>query len=141
MQGRYKHLACFIGPDNTKSGWIRGLPDIVYHNVSMEPLCYEERKEIYSNSLFVLGFHEPDQVGEDISDNVLEGMNFGCIVLSDNPADALRTGGIVEYVGSREDMIQRMGELIWDPERVDAKRQAGHEWVRKYVKTSYGISL
>ncbi len=134
----HTHLAFFAG-SGYRRDWVRGIPDIVYHDVYASGLMpASERKEYHLRSLFALGFHSPENVANHhVTQRVFEGMAYGCIVLSDNPAAAKLTGGIVEYVGSREDLIERMGYFLWNPELAEAKRQAGYEWVRKFGTNRY----
>lgn len=128
-----RHLAYFAG-SGYKRDWIREIPDILYHDVHASGLLTsEERKELALNSMFALGFHSPENIANNhVTQRVFEGMAYGCIVLSDNPAAVKLTGGIVEYVGSRGELIEKMAYFAWNPEKMAAKRKAGYEWVRDW---------
>jgi hypothetical protein len=66
-----------------------------------------------------------------VTQRVFEGLAYGCVVLSDNPAAAKLTGGIVEYVGSRDALLERIGYFLANPAAMAAKRAQGYEWVRE----------
>jgi hypothetical protein len=131
--GPYTYMGCFMG-SGYKQDWVRDLPDVYYHNVAHKGLLtFEERRAIYCKSLFAFGFHSPENVANNhVTQRVFEGLTYGCIVLSDNPAAAKLTGGIVEYVANRAALIDRMAYYVWNPETVQKKREAGYEWAKQY---------
>jgi hypothetical protein len=128
-----RYMGYFAG-SGYKRDWVQGLPDIVYHDVCASGLLScDQRRDLALQSLFAFGFHSPENVANNhVTQRVFEGMAYGCVVLSDNPAAAKLTGGIVEYVGSREELIDCMAQFVWNPAAVETKRQAGYEWVRKW---------
>lgn len=128
-----RYLGYFAG-SGYKRDWVQGLPDVFYHDVgSGGLLSYQQRREVALQSLFAFGFHSPENVANNhVTQRVFEGLAYGCVVLSDNPAAAKLTGGIVEYVGNREELVERMATFIWNSEAVAAKRLAGYEWVKKW---------
>ena len=128
-----RYIGYFAG-SAYKREWIQGLPDVFYHDVgSGGLLTYEERRDIALQSLFAFGFHSPENIANNhVTQRVFEGLAYGCVVLSDNPAAAKLTDGIVEYVGNREALVECMNRFIWDPAAVAAKRQAGYAWVKQW---------
>jgi hypothetical protein len=130
---RYTHLGYFAG-SGYKRDWIQGLPNIIYHDVHTAGLLTTaQRREIALQSLFAFGFHSPENVANNhVTQRVFEGLAWGAIVLSDNPAAAKLTGGIVEYVGSREQLVERMAYYVNTPEAVLEKRRKGYEWTRTF---------
>ena len=128
-----RYMGYFAG-SGYKRDWVHGLPDIVYHDVGASGLLTaEQRRHLALQSLFAFGFHSPGNIANNhVTQRVFEGMAYGCVVLSDNPAAVKLTGGIVEYVGSREELIDRMAYFVWNPAAVSEKREAGYEWVRKH---------
>ncbi len=135
---QHKYLAFFAG-SGYRRDWVRDIPDIVYHDVYASGLMSaEERRSYHLQSLFALGFHSPENVANHhVTQRVFEGMAYGCIVLSDNPAAAKLTDGIVEYVGSRRDMMERMAYFLWNHDLAEAKRKEGYKWVKKFGTNRY----
>ena len=127
------HLACFMGSPY-KESWTTHIPNIRYHNIQRDGLLTDvERRAIYLRSVFALGFHSDENVRNNhVTQRVFEGLAYGCVVLSDNPAASELTGGIVEYVGSAAEVEERIAYFLWNPALVAAKQAAGYEWCRKY---------
>ncbi len=127
------YLAYFAG-SGYKRDWVHGIPNVLYHDVGSQGLLTDTQRRILAlQSLFALGFHSPENVANHhVTQRVFEGLAYGCIVLSDNPAAAKLTGGIVEYVGSREALLERIGHFLANPAAMAAKRTQGYEWVREH---------
>jgi glycosyltransferase involved in cell wall biosynthesis len=125
--------ACFMGSPY-KAQWTARIPNILYHNIQRDGLLTAAaRRANYLRSMFALGFHSDENVRNNhVTQRVFEGMAYGCVVLSDNPAAALLTDGIVEYVGSAAEVEERIAYFLWNPDLVAAKQAAGYEWCRKY---------
>jgi spore maturation protein CgeB len=51
------------------------------------------------------------------------------------------TGGIVEYVKSYEDFIERYHYFLEHPEECAKKMELGYEWSKKYGTNRYAASL
>jgi hypothetical protein len=128
-----RYLGYFAGSGYNRN-WINGLPDVFYHDVGTHGLLNcQQRREIALQSLFAFGFHSPENIANHhVTQRVFEGLAYGCIVLSNNPAAAKLTDGIVEYVGSREELVERIVTFIWNPDAVHEKRQAGYKWAKQY---------
>ena len=96
-----------------------GDPSIVFTGEVDEQVL----EELYSNCCaYVL----PSEV-EGMSLALLDAMAFGaCVVASDIPANAdlLGGSGVLFATGSKEDLARKLREVIDDPERAEACRQA-----------------
>jgi hypothetical protein len=126
-----KWLGYFAG-SGYKRDWVQGLQGVLYHDVGTQGLLTSsQRREIALQSVFAFGFHSPENIANNhVTQRVFEGLAAGCIVLSDNPAAAKLTGGIVEYVGSREAMLECMDYYVHHPMAIERKQQQGYEWAR-----------
>ena len=125
---------CYMG-GGYRMDWISSINEFegLYYRVIYDNyLPYHERREIYLSSLFALGFQSDEniRVGH-LSQRIFEGLAYGCIVLCENPMAALYTDGIVVYVSSKEDMIDKMRYYKANQKEVNRKRRHGYEWVKK----------
>jgi hypothetical protein len=146
MIGHYIRRAsingCFMGTPY-KEEWIKGLPNIVYHNIhNMGLLSYEERKQIYLKSKIAFGFSCNENIlNYHPTQRIFEGLTYGCVVISDSDVASEMTGGIVEYVKSYEEFIERYHYFLEHPEECSKKMELGYEWSKKYGTNRYSASL
>jgi len=124
---------CFMGGGYLMD-WIPENYTGIYHRVLWNNyLSYEKRREIYLSSTFAFGFQSDENVRTGhLSQRIFEGLAYGCIVLCNNPFASEYTDGVVVYVSSKEDLIEKMKYYKTHPEEVEAKQIAGYEWTKKY---------
>jgi hypothetical protein len=137
-----KLLASFIGT-GYKREWVDDSEILYYHDINHRGLLTsEQRREIYLNSIFCLGFHSDGNItNSHVVQRVFEGLSYGCVVLSDNKAASDLTNGIVEYVQSREEVYAKMQYFIKNPQDIIKKQIAGYEWSKKYGTNRYSAKL
>jgi len=126
-----------------KSDWASGLKNTLYHDITRSGLLpYETRKQNYLTSKVAFGFHDPNNIlNYHVTQRVFEGLAYGCIVLSDNPAATEMTGGIVEYVADKAEFLQKLAYFLNNDDACKKKREAGYEWVKKYGTNRYAALL
>jgi hypothetical protein len=129
---------CFMG-SGYKHHWVYGLSNTLYHDIGTAGLLsYPEREAIYRTSLIAFGFHsDANVVNNHVTQRVFEGLAAGCVVISDNPAAADLTGGIVMYARNKEEFLTTYNNVMNDHELCTRKRNEGHEWARLYGTNRY----
>lgn len=146
LVGTYKRNVerdyCFMG-GGYKIDWVPSEYTGIYHQVINDNyIPYNKRREIYLSSVFAFGFHNDITIDcGSISQRVFEGMAYGCIVLSDNPAAEKLTDGIVVTVTSKNDLIEKMNFYKHNPDLIIEKQNKGYEWVKKYGTNRYSVKL
>lgn len=127
-----KYLGYFAG-SGYKRDWVQDIPGAFYHDVSTSGLLtMEQRRTVALQSMFAFGFHSPENVANHhVTQRVFEGMAWGCIVLSDNPAATKLTGGIVVHVGSRGELLERIAYFLDNPEAALETRRRGYAWIQE----------
>ena len=136
---------CFMGgrmcewlvPSHRFRGFYHGVHD------TEEYMKYEDRREIYLNSTFALGFQTDDNIRNGhVSQRIFEAMAYGCVVISHSLHASIQTDGIVEYVEpDREKYAERMDFFLQNPHYIEKKQQRGYEFVRKYGTNEYAVYL
>ncbi len=124
---------CFMG-GGYRMDWVPQEYTGIYHRVIYNNyLPYATRRDIYLSSEFALGFQSDENIKTGhLSQRIFEGLAYGCIVLCENPMAAFYTDGIVVYVSSKEDLVQKMKYYKEHPEEAERKRQRGYEWVKQH---------
>lgn len=138
----YEINGCFMGsPYGTD--YVKDLSNIVYHDINRSGLLpYVKRRDIHLKSRIGFGFHHPDNIlNYHVTQRVFEALAYGCVVLSDNPAAAEMTGGVVEYVASKAEFLDRYNFYLSYPEECKKKEAQGYEWSRMYGTNRYAASL
>jgi hypothetical protein len=126
-----------------KAEWAYGLQNTLYHDTNQHGLLpYETRKVNYLTSKVAFGFHDPANIlNYHVTQRVYEGLAYGCVVLSDNPAAAEMTGGIVEYVANMPEFLEKLAYFLNNEDACKQKREAGYNWVKKYGTNRYSTIL
>jgi spore maturation protein CgeB len=126
-----------------KPDWVSDLPNVLYHNTTCNRLIpYAERRDYYLRSIIAFGFHHDANITNyHVTQRVFEGLAYGCVVISDNPAAAEMTGGIVEYAANKEEFRHKYNYFLHNPDACNKKRLEGYEWCRKYGTNRYSASL
>jgi hypothetical protein len=133
---------CFMGTPY-KAEWATALPNVLYHNINRSGLLpYSARRDIYLSSKIAFGFHADDNIANShVTQRVFEALCYGCVVLSDNPAAAEITGGIVEYISNKEEFLAKYAYYLAHPEECRRKELAGYEWAKLFGTNRYAASL
>ncbi len=128
-----QYLGYFAG-SGYKRDWLTGLPQVFYHDVHTAGLLSAtQRRDVALQSIFAFGFHSNENVANNhVTQRVFEGLAYGCVVLSDNPAAAKLTGGIVEYVENATALQERIKHFLAEPQRITEKQQAGYAWAKQF---------
>jgi len=124
---------CFMGGGYLMD-WVPHDFSGVYHRVIFDNhLSYDVRRSIYLSSMFAFGFQNDENIQTGhLSQRIFEGMAYGCIVLCNNKLASDFTDGIVVYVSSKEDLVEKMIYYKMHSEEVEKKQKEGYEWVKKY---------
>lgn len=124
--------ACFMGTPY-KREWTPQLQQshtVAYRTNEGGFIPEEERVAIFQNSLVALGWHSPENIQNHVVvERVFEGMQYGCIVLTDSPAASAITGGICELVRSPEEASARIAFYRDHAEARKEKVRAGLQWL------------
>ncbi len=133
---------CFIGTPY-KPRWGTSMKNSLYHNIIQSGLLSsEERRNLYLSSKICFGFHHDNNVqNSHVTQRVFEGLAYGCVVISDNPAAHDMTGGIVEYAENFETFQQKFTYFQNHPEECEKKRIQGYEWAKQYGTNRYAAKL
>lgn len=137
LVGTYKRLVardfCYMG-GGYRMDWIPQEYTGIYHRVIYNNyLPYATRRDIYLSSMFALGFQSDINIkAGHLSQRIFEGLAYGCIVLCENPMASQYTDGIVVYISSKEDLIEKIKHYKGHPEEVERLQRRGYEWVKKY---------
>jgi len=128
---------CFMG-SGYKRDWVYGLPNVLYHDVCNGLLSYNERRAIHLTSKIALGFHSNENIANShVTQRVFEGLAAGCVVISDNPAAADLTGGIVVYAKTKEAFLELYDFYLRNADARIQKIHDGYTWVRAYGTNRY----
>jgi hypothetical protein len=128
---------CFMG-SGYKRDWVYDLPNIFYHDVSNGLLSYDERRAIYLTSSIAFGFHSNENIANNhVTQRVFEGLAAGCVVISDNPAAADLTDGIVVYAKNKEEFLLFYEYYLRDTEAREQKIREGYAWTQMYGTNRY----
>lgn len=124
---------CYMGA-YYKRDWVPVSYKGIYHTGPWNVyLPSEKRREIYLSSMFALGFQGDENIdGGHLSQRIFEGMAYGCIVLCENKLASEFTDGVVVYISSKEDLIDKIKYYKSNPHLVLEKQKDGYEWVRKF---------
>jgi hypothetical protein len=137
----YELDGCFMGTPY-KSDWISGLPNTVYHDISHGFLSYDERRIMHLKSKIAFGFsNDLNILNYHPTQRIFEGLAYGCVVLSDSEAARDLTGGIVEYVSSKEDFLSKYNYYLSHPEECKKKELEGYAWTKQYGTNRYSAAL
>lgn len=128
---------CFMGTSYSRD-WVSGLENVYYYDLSHGLLDYDTRRSIYLKSRIAFGFQHEDNIANNhVTQRIFEGMAYGCVVLSTSPAARDMTNGIVEYVATKEEFIEKYNYYLTHPEECRKKELLGYEWVRSYGTNRY----
>jgi hypothetical protein len=124
---------CYMG-GGYRMEWIPHEYSGIYHRVIWDNYVpYAMRREIYLSSMFALGFQADANIQSGhISQRIFEGLAYGCVVLCENPMVSFYTDGIVVYIKSKEDLLEKMKYYKEHPEEVERKQRLGYAWVKKH---------
>ena len=142
MIGKYKKNIvrdyCFMG-SGYKKDWIPHNLTGIYHEVYKNNyIPYDKRREIYLSSTFALAFQSNDNIKNGhLSQRIFEGLAYGCIVLCENKLASDFTDGIVVYIKSKEDLLEKILFYKNNPKLIEKKIQKGYEWVKKFGTNRY----
>lgn len=138
----YEINGCFMGSAYGRD-YVEGLHNIVYHDINRSGLLpYAKRREIHLKSRIGFGFHNSANVlNYHVTQRVFEALSYGCVVLTDNSAAAEMTEGIVEYVATKAEFLEKYNYYLAHPEECKKKEAQGYEWSRKYGTNRYAASL
>lgn len=133
-----RYLGCFMGSPY-KAEWVCRRPGVFYHSIYDGGFLHSQARDaIHRQSLFAFGFHNDANIANNhVTQRVFEGLVNGCVVLSDNPAAAKMTGGVVEHVTTLQELEARMNHYLAHPEEVEKKREAGYVWSRAFGTNRY----
>jgi spore maturation protein CgeB len=137
-----RYNGCFIGTPY-KREWTVSLPNTLYHNITHSGLLpYAARRDIYLSSRIAFGFHSLGNIlNSHATQRVFEGLSYGCVVLTDNPAAEEITGGVVIYVSSKADFLEKYNYYLTHPDECRKKELEGYEWSKQYGTNRYAASL
>jgi hypothetical protein len=137
----YELDGCFMGTAY-KPDWVAELPNIVYHDISHGFLSYDERRTIHLKSKIAFGFSSDSNIlNYHPTQRIFEGLAYGCVVLSDNEAARDLTGGIVEYVSSKEEFLSKYNYYLSHPEECKKKELEGYAWAKQYGTNRHSARL
>lgn len=138
----YELNGCFMGTPY-KPEWVLGLPNILYYKINSNVLLsYEDRKKIYLKSKIAFGFSCDNNIlNYHPTQRIFEGLTYGCVVISDNEAARDITNGIVEYVSTKEEFLDRYNYFLEHPEECKKKEIEGYEWAKKFGTNRYSALL
>ncbi len=132
---------CFIGSPY-RWDWGHKMPNSLYHPIGNGMLNSDQRRELYLSSKICFGFHHQDNVtNSHVTQRVFEGMAYGCVVISDNPAARDMTEGIVEYADSFEKFSELFEYYRTHEKEREEKINAGYEWAKKYGTNRYAAQV
>lgn len=137
-----RYDGCFIGTPY-KPEWGTAVPNSVYHNIAKSGLLTsEQRREMYLSSKICFGFHHPNNIANShVTQRVFEGLAYGCVVISDNPAARDITDGIVEYAPDFKTFQKLFDYYCNHPTEAEKKRVAGYAWAKQYGTNRYAAKL
>jgi hypothetical protein len=123
---------CFMG-SGYKYDWVAGLSNTFYHSVCNGLLSYNERRAIHATSHIAFGFHSDGNIANGhVTQRVFEGLAAGCVVISDNPAAADLTGGIVVYAKNKTEFLSHYDYYLGNELARLEKMRAGLDWAQLY---------
>jgi spore maturation protein CgeB len=133
---------CYMGCEYKRS-WVPTNFKGIYHTGGWDKyLNYDERKKIYLSSTFALGFQSDANIDcNHLSQRLFEGLAYGCIVLCENQFAEEYTDGIIVYIKSKEDLVNKMSYFLNNPALIDEKQKKGYEWVKKYGTNRFSANL
>ncbi len=140
---KVRHLACFMGSPY-KAHWVTNLKcrdNIFYWDIYKRGmLSYPQRRNVYLSSKFSLAFHNDNNIQNSvISQRVYEGIAYGTLVLSDNPASVAQTDGVVEFIGCPEELEAKIDFYNENPALLSRRVEKGYEWASKWGTNRYTI--
>jgi spore maturation protein CgeB len=126
-----------------KRDWVPHEFTGIYHNVcSNNFLPYNERRDIYLSSTFALAFQSHENIKHGhLSQRIFEGLAYGCVVLCENKLASEFTNGIVVYISSKLDLLEKMKFYKNNPELMEEKINSGYEWVKKLGTNRYSAQF
>lgn len=91
----------------------------------------DDRIRTFLMSHCTLGFHAEDNIKKRlVTERVVEGLSFGCLVISDNPAAPEFTDGCAEYAQNFEEYCNFLDRAKNDDAWRIKKQNAGYEFVK-----------
>ena len=91
----------------------------------------EARISTFLNAKCTLGFHDPANVRNGlITERVVEGMAFGCAVVSDNPMVEEFTDGCATYAASYDDFVLFLDRAKHDNAWLAERQLTGYEFAK-----------
>ena len=93
----------------------------------------QERVSLYLSSVTSLGFHSENNAKNSvIVERVFEGLAFGNVVVSDNPACEEATDGIVKFIGDYETLSEEVSKYWRDDSLRKEKQKLGVQWCKDH---------
>lgn len=133
--------SCFMGTPYKKD-WTYKLDNVKYHDICNGLLNCEDRKKIYLQSLFALGFQaEANCLDAHVTQRIFEGMAYGCIVISESISATKMTNGIVEHVNNKYELEEKIKYFKENKKEYENKIKLGYEWVQKYGTNYFAAKL
>jgi hypothetical protein len=146
MIGKYKRNVvrdyCFMGV-GYKRDWVPSDFTGIYHEVYLNNyLPYNNRRDIYLSSTFAFAFQSEENIKNGhLSQRIFEGLAYGCIVLCENKLASQFTDGIVVYVSSKYDLLEKMKFYKNNNELVKEKIEGGYKWVKNFGTNRFSANF
>lgn len=135
---------CYIGwPYNDEWMPLANFQGVYYAiNDHTKYLSYNDRKNIYLQSLFALGFQSLENMqNSHVSQRIYEALAYGCVCFSNSKAAVVATQGIVVYVSDKEDLLEKMQIYKCSEKLIKKKQMEGYEFIKKYGTNRTSIQL
>lgn len=115
----------------------------IYHSGGWDKyLTYNERRNIYLSSTFALGFQSRENIeNQHVSQRIYEGMAYGCVVFTNSKPAVDQTNGIAVYIGSKEELQQKMSYYLGHPRLIEKKQIDGYTFVANCGTNEYTYNL
>lgn len=115
-----------------KEDWLNQLKNGFFHTGYSNFISEEDRINAFLSSRVCLGFHSDVNISNNcMTERVLEGLSYGCAVVSDNPVATEFTNGIVEYVSCFEEAVDFIDKCKEDEFFYDKQRK-GYEFSKRF---------
>jgi spore maturation protein CgeB len=132
---------CFIGTPY-KSDWGHSMKNSLYHSIWNGLLTSDQRRDLYLSSKICFGFHADANIDNShVTQRVFEGLAYGCVVISDNPAARDMTGGIVEYAENFEKFCEIFEFYKTHDKEREEKISAGYKWAKQYGTNRHAAKM
>ena len=123
----------FVGSAAYKPDWQRAFAAEPRNRIIGTPpyISEAERLEVLRNSKVLLGLHSDSNIANALPvERVYEGLAFGAVVISDNPAAVGATDGIARYAPSLEEARRLVDSVLSNERERMELRDRGLEFAR-----------